>query len=279
MTLTYKSDNGAVIQFGQMPPYILDFADLNGLGATFSEYKLLGYDGGYTPGGTYNKKAIPIRGAIVGASPQNLSALREKLANALNIHAEGWLHVDIDGIQRKIRARPVASPQIDQRVGLGQEFTAELAADWPYWLDTDEIIIPLGQMVPLFHFGFATPVLFGYAVSHAEILNPTSIEIPIRVEVMSESELITLSNATTGQYMSVDSPIGPNSKMTIDSYNASVLLQNLVTGQIADATNKLTAGSAFLTLVPGMNKISINDGVAGDSPLAYVYYYKHYLGV
>ena len=278
--LTYLSDNGGIVQFNGGGPYFLRYADLNSAGASFDEHTILGKDGVLTLGGSYNKKSIPASGQIVGLSKRHLEQLRASLALCMNIHFEGTLVAEQhDGSRKKIRVRPSGNPGFDEEKGLCQPFTLEWQSDTPYWSDYDPIILPIGQIRALWHFPFSTPILFGYAVADVEIRNTTSITIPTRIEILSQSTAVTITNQTTGEWLQVNEAIQEGQKMVIDSETADIYIQNLLTGEKTNATNRLEAGSTPITLSPGLNRIQLENGIAGSRPLSYIIYNKPCLAV
>ncbi len=279
-TLTYISDSGMMIQFNQSFPFYVSYADLNSVGATFDEMQPPGVDGAYTQGGTYNKKIIPIEGTIVGVSPQHLSELRNMLSMAMNIHYEGILIVELhNGKKKKIRCRPTQNPSYSKPFGLGVSFTCEWQCDSPYWLAYKETIVPIGQIIPMWSFPFTPPVTFGRAVQNVEIINDTSIEIPLKIEVLTQSTLIEIKNITTGESFTVSALIEENHKMIIDGNTCDIEILDMITGVRTNATNKLVAGSQFIILRPGKNKIELNNGIADKTPLSYIIYNKPSLAI
>lgn len=279
-TLTYISDCGMMIQFNQSFPYLVTYADLNSVGASFDEFQPVGIDGSYTTGGAYLKKIIPIEGNIVGNSYQDLEHYRNALSMAMNIHWDGTLIVEqYDGTKKKIRCRANQAPNYPQTFGLSQPFTCEFQCDNPYWLDYDETIVPIGQIIPQWSFPFTPPVTFGYVVANSEIINNTSIDIPLKIEVLSQATLIEINNISTDESFNVSALIEENHKMVIDGENCNITIINMLTGKQHDATNKLVAGSTFITLRPGRNKIELKNGITESTPLSYIIYNKHSLAV
>ena len=199
---------------------------------------------------------------------------------AMHVHWDGWLIAEQwSGKKKKIRCRPHQLPQYSDPVGLGLPFALEWQADKPYWLDYDETILPIGQIIPLWRFPFTPPVQFGYAVAEVNIANDTSIEIPLRIEVLSQATNITVINESTGRRFEVAELIEENEKMVIDGENCNIEIVNLLTGARNNATNKLVSGSQFITLVPGENRITLNNGIADATPLSYIIYNNHSLAV
>ncbi|WMJ23453.1 phage tail family protein [Paludicola sp. MB14-C6] len=272
-SLTYISDSGLMIQFNATFPFYVDHEDLNSVGASFDEIKPAGYDGTITTGGSYNKKIIPISGTIVGTSKDHISELENLLAMTMNIHYEGWLIAEQNsGKKKKIKCRPTQNPSFSKAFGLGVPFTCEWQCDKPYWLEYNDTIVPIGQIVPMWSFPFTPPVTFGRAVQNVDIMNHTSIEIPIRIEVLSQSTLIEIVNVSTGASFKITAQIEKNHKMIIDSDNCDVYIVDLVSLEQVDATNRLVPGSDYITLKPGNNRIEINNGIADSTPLSYIIY-------
>ncbi|MGI5885446.1 MAG: phage tail domain-containing protein [Candidatus Spyradocola sp.] len=281
-SLTWVSDSGAVIQFNQSFPFYVSGADLNTAGASFSEMKPAGMDGVYTAGGSYDVKIIRCPGQIVATSPADLERRRNQLAMACNVRREGWLvSHQHDGTRRKIRCRPTHNPEFEGSFGLGEKFTVEFRCDRPYWLSYDEIIQPIGQIIPLMAWPWAAPVLMGYAVAELTLHNGTGIEIPTRIEVLSHSTLIKLTRTcgADAAVLEVAAAIAEGQKLVIDGTTGDIFLQDLETGETANASNRLAAGSRPITLLPGENRIELDNGVAGATPLSYIIYNEHSLAV
>jgi len=279
--MTYLSDNGSIIQFNKSLPYYVAEYDLNSVPAEYDSFRPAGVDGAYTTGASYAQKIITASGTIVGTGRANLDDLRARLSAAMNVHHEGWLIVELfNGKKRKIRCRPNQSVNYPKPAGWGQPYNLEWLCDKPYWLDYADTILPIGQVTPLWCFPFCGPVLFGHSVAEVSVYGNAAIEIPLKIEIMSQATLITLENLTTGEYLAVSKAIGENEKMVIDGAEAQIYLQNLLTGATTNANNRLEAGSTFFTLTPGkQNRITLNNGVTGATPLAYIIYNGHSLAV
>ena len=278
--LTYLSDCGMIVQFSNQFPFIVSYADLNSAGAVFDEIQPVGMDGAYTQGASYSKKIIPIEGTIVGNSQQDIEQYRSLLSMAMNVRVCGTLIADLyNGKKKKIRCRPNQAPSYAKTFGLGQAFSCDFQCDNPYWLDYEETIVPIGQIIPQWRFPFTPPVTFGYAVANVDILNDTSIEIPLRIEVVSQTTLIEINNISTGESFGVSALIDRNHKMVIDGTACEISIINMLTGAVENATNKLIAGSNFITLQSGRNQIELNKGIADATPLSYIIYNQHSLGV
>lgn len=269
-----------IIQFSANSPFILNFADLNSIGAAFDEVQPVGADGSFTGGGVFLKKLIPIEGHIIGNSIQDIEQYRSALSMAMNVHRDGTLIAELEsGSKKKIRCRPNNAPNYPVIFGLSQSFTCELQCDNPYWLDFQETIVPIGQIIPQWHFPFTPPVTFGYAVANADIINNTSIDIPLRIEVLSQATLIEINNITTGESFEIAAEIAEGHKMIIDGNICEITILNMFDGTTINATNKLVAGSRFITLRPGVNKIELINGITETIPLSYIIYNNHSIAV
>lgn len=279
-SLTYTSACGMIVQFSSAPPFLAKTIDLNAAVASFDESKATGTDGTRTLGGNYDKKVVVVEGVISASSHSKLEELRGILAMTMNVHHEGVLLLEQDSGQTKtIKCRPLCNPSFAAPFGLTQGYTAQFQCDAPYWLDSSMTIVPIGQIMPMWQFPFTPPVTFGKAIGTARIMNYTSIEIPLRIEVLTQSTLIELENKNTGQAFRIDAVITQNKKMVIDGDNCDVDIIDLITGEKTNATNKLVAGSKYITLSPGMNEIEIHNGIADATPLSYITYYLPHLAV
>lgn len=281
-SLTWMPDNGMTIQFNQNFPFYVSNTDLNSAGASFSEFKSAGRDGVYTVGGSYEVKTIIIPGQIVATSRADLEKRRNQLAMAFNVHNEGWLIAhQWDGTKKKIRCRAAGNPAYTENVGLGERFTVTLRCDRPYWLGYDDIIMPIGQTIPMMCWPWVAPVMFGYAVAELTINNASGIEIPTRIEVLSQSTLIQLTRVCGRQSATLElaTTVDEYQKLIIDSDTGDIYLHDIITGEDINASNRLVAGSKPITLLPGQNKIMLDNGIAGSTPLSYVIYNDHSLAV
>ena len=279
-SITYTSDNGRSIQFNGWLPYYLSEIDLNSVGSNFDEYKPIGYDGSKVQGESYNAKPILASGIIVSTSKQNLSQMRQNLAETMSIHYEGWLSVTLlNGKTWKIRARPTQNPTFQKPVGLGQPFSLEWRCDSPYWLKDPQTVVKIGQIEGLWRFPFHAPVVFGQAVGNVEVLNSSVEEVPVTIEILSQATKILITNETNGQTLEVAELIAEGQKMVLDSNTCDISIVDIYSGAHKDATNKLVAGSQFITLAPGKNKIVLDNGIPDSIPLAYIRFYEHSLGV
>lgn len=279
-SITYTSDSGRSIQFNGWLPYYLAQIDFNSVGGSFDEYKPIGYDGSKTQGESYNAKAVLASGVLVSTSKAHLAQMRMDLAEAMNIHYEGWLSVSLlNGQTWKIRARPTQNPTFQAPVGLGQPFSLEWRCDSPYWLKEPQTVVKIGQIEGLWRFPFHAPVVFGQAVGNVEIRNPSTSEVPVVIEILSQATNILITNETNGQTLEVAELIQEGQKMILDSNTCDIQIVDIYSGDSVDATNKLVAGSQFITLAPGKNKIVLDNGIPDTIPLAYIRYYEQSLAV
>ena len=281
-SLTWMPDNGMTIQFNQSFPFFCSNADLNTVGASFSEFKPAGADGVYTAGGTFELKAIVIPGQIVATSEADLEKRRNQLAMAFSVHNEGWLiSHQWDGTKKKIRCRSAGTPVFTEKFGVGERFTISLRADRPYWLSYDDIVLPIGQTVPMMSWPWVAPVMFGYAVAELTVGNYSGTEIPTRIEVLSQATLIRLTRrcGTRVDALELATVIEEYQKLVIDGTSGDIYLHDILTGEDINASNRLVAGSKPITLLPGQNTIVLDNGIAGSTPLSYVIYNDHSLAV
>ena len=281
-SLTWIPDNGETIQFNQNFPFFCNNADLNTAGASFSEFKPAGADGVYTAGGTYDVKTIIIPGQIVATSRADLEQRRAQLAMAFSIHNEGWLVAhQWDGTRKKIRCRSTGNPVYTENVGIGERFTITLRCDRPYWLGYDDQIVPIGQIIPLMRWPWVASVLMGYAVAELTINNTSGVEIPTKIEVLSQSTLIKLTRTCGSRVdeLELATTIDEGEKLVIDGTSGDIYIHSIVSGEDSNASHCLVAGSKPITLLPGINQIVLDNGVAGVTPLSYVIYNDHSLAV
>lgn len=105
-----------------------------------------------------------------------------------------------------------------------------------------------------------------------DILNTTNIDIPVIIEILSQSTLIEIKNISNNQSFKINRTINENEKMVIDSNTCDVFIVNLLDGTKKNAIKHLVAGSQFIMLSMGLNKIEINNGIANKVPLSYIRY-------
>ena len=276
--LKWVSDNGMIIEF--VSPFFFKDPDMNSGGVSFEEIKVPGIDGIKTIDRSYNGKILRVNGNIVGEGPNQLEFLKNELSLAMNSNYDGWLYAyQYDGSIQKKRCMPNQLPDYKDGPGLQVAFTLEWKSDDPYWLDTRETILTMGQVEPLWSFPFCTPVIFGNCVAKKTMRNSSGVDIFPIIEIQSPMDKVLIVNKSTGQILEVDKEIPKGKKLIIDNMNCEIELVDIKTGFSENATNELVAGREFITLKPGENFIELQNPVKSDRAIVHIKYHKPRLAV
>lgn len=283
--ITYISDSGAIVSFGDTPPMLLEHIDTMSVGSISDENMLIG--GRYRTYITgYDKRVIPVDLAI--AQPRWINdkdyiVLKRKLINALNLSFQGTLIYEDETGSYSIRVRPLSIPTEDDLIGNNGRFSVQFeTTETPLFKSSNEIVRPIGQIVggisfPLF---FEDDVEFGEMVNDVVIINNTSYITPVKFMILGKAPVLTITNMTNGQYLKFNREILDGQEIEIDTERQTSIVKNAVTGEfLFNANQYLTLDSEYFQLEIGRNEINIDNGTGGDTAFGFMFYNNLYGGL
>lgn len=286
--VTYISDNGLFISFGDMPPYLLESIDAMGAGSVEDEAMAAG--GGYTTYvSDYDRRTVPMEVAVWGGEKNgwydlaNLETLRRKMAAVLDLRYQGTLIYENNSGAYQLRGRFLEIPAGTDRLGSGERFSLSFqSTESSKWKEREERVSQMGAVKG----GLTFPLVidpkfsFGTYTTEFSILNDTYDELPVRIVVMGTAESVTVTNKTTGQFMKFNRAISEEQQLEIDTEKGTAVVKSSLTGGfIENASHYLTLDSDYWYLQRGRNVIHLDGGGQTSRPLGYLFWRRQFGGV
>ncbi len=132
--------------------------------------------------------------------------------------------------------------------------------------------------------GLSFPVILDGETKFAEKSSITTInnigDVPaaIRAEFSGECQNPILINATTGEFIQVNTTLQEGEKLTINTAYGNKSVKHIAAdGTIQDAYHLISVDSTFFELQTGTNRITFTS--ATGTPEVFLYYYNWYVGV
>lgn len=286
--VTYISDNGLFITFGDMPPYLLESIDAMGVGSIEDEGMTAG--GGYaTYLSDYSRRTVPMEVSVWGGERNgwydlaNLQTLRQRMAAVLDLRYQGTLVYENDTGAYQLRGRFLEIPAGSGLLGSGERFSLSFqSTESPKWRERDERVSQMGAV----RGGISFPLVidpkfsFGTYTTEFTIINDTYDALPVRVVVMGTAESVTVANETSGQFMKFNRPISDGQQLEIDTGRGTAVVRSAMTGAfVENASHYLTLDSDYWYLQRGRNVIHLDGGGQTSRPLGYLFWSKQFGGV
>ena len=211
-------------------------------------------------------------------------ALRARLAQAFAPHRWGTLRYYREDGAVQLRCRPLATPTISQSVGTYSTVDISFTSDSPYWESAEEMVLAIGVTTRLWRFPWA-PVRgpMGTFTRRGRVDNPTGESIWPTIEIFTTAQVVTLSNLTTGQSITLEHPVAEGEKLVVDLRDVTAVLWQRdgegVYREEEDVSHWMSLDSHPWALEPGVNYVAITNDVPEDTPAAYLRYRLPSLGV
>lgn len=279
-SVAWLSDTGRTLTFeAGHGPYI--FRSLTSdLSASAETAKAPRQDGITTYHVALDERTINLEGAmwIKGDRTHPALAQYDKARAALHQifapHRWGTLIYYREDGPVQVRCRPVATPTLTDCVGTYAAIDITFTTDSPYWESAQEYVVGVGAIQRFWHFPWA-PVrgAMGAFNRFGSMVNPSEELIYPTVEVYSTSEHITLTNLTTGEFVTIEHAIAEGQKLVVDLRDVTAYLHERVGEdyrQKEDVSHWMSLDSEPWGLRPGHNQVAITNEVPENTPLAFI---------
>lgn len=286
--VTYVSDNGLIVVFDEVGPYLLSSIDTMGVGSTEdSDMSIGGIYNTYATG--YDQRSVPIEVAILGGDKRgwfdlgNLQQMKQKLANTIDLNYQGTLTYENDTGAYSLRGRFLEIPAGFDRIGSYEKFSLTFqSTENPKWKERSDRVVRMGAVLG----GLSFPLVidptftFGTYTTEFAVINDTYDNLPVRIVVMGTAESVTITNQTTGQFMQFNRAITSAQQLEVDTERGTAVINSAITGQlIENASHYLTLDSDYWYLQRGRNVINLDGGGQTTKPLGYMFWRKQFGGV
>lgn len=277
----YRNPRGQAITLRYGGSYILDSYD----GLTAAEVIPISTKGYRQHGSTHKHTMLGTRiiNIFFYLYADSMAAFYEKrryLAQVFNpLLGEGVLTYENDFTTKSISVLPTILPSPVQKMGSLQLLNVELTASNPFWYDTVENVIRIGDYVDGLKFPLAAPSYkFATMGTTTVVENKGDWSQPLLFEFRGTANKPRLSSLTTGEHIEINKNLLLGEKLWIDtSYgNKSVIFED-ANGVRTSAYNLITNDSAFFQLQMGKNELSFSSD--GGQPEVYLYWRDRFVGV
>ena len=206
----------------------IDFNDFNPnlINGVFDERSTPGLDGVVTYSAALSKRQIQLTARVLGfrigtAQHPVAEVLDEYVAllcEVFNPRILGRLTYTSSMGEFYLDCRPASLPAFGGVEGGTFTFTVDLYADLPYWLETTEHQIDIGETEPLTLYPSGLPREAGTILSASEnILNTTRLEQYPIVRIWPCNSAPILSNRTTGKYIALNRRMSDGFYIDVDT--------------------------------------------------------------
>jgi hypothetical protein len=234
---------------------------------------------------TVGGRALAITGWISAATPEELWALRETIAQAFVVEPSatetptpGVIQVYRSGLPtREIEAIPVDSPQDTWLVETTISTDIEWLAPYPYWrglADETAELVPAGGT----EFPIELPFEFVSDAISAVADNIGTVSVAVVIRINGEVDTPRVENVTTGEIIEINTLVPDGDYIEINTgYGIKTVIQypdetniiNLINLDIAD----------FWRLLPGENTIRFTANDVGENASVTVTWRAQWAGI
>lgn len=222
----------------------------------------------------YEPRLVTINGYIRGANDEEILKLRQKMMNILNGKKQGNLVYHTGSHEYFSPAMPDL-PVFGERVQNILPFALYFNLPKFYWYDAKTVNEDVLRVTPALIFPVTFPTEFSSVVNRKIVVNSgqTDADMIVTITGVNDiSDMITITNHTSGAYLQIDHDMIRGEVITIDTANYSI-----VSSEDGNILHKIVAGD-FFKLVCGANDIEVS-GVYGGDVTVTVTFNRPYVGV
>lgn len=262
-TVRYENSKGEYIDFGITPPYILQ--RITGTGEVQSNahtHKSPFQDGRTYLKSTLEPREIYMQIAILTVEGKGLFEKREHIHRVFNPKlGEGTLTYNTPNGSYKIRGVVEMTPSFSEYKGNSVTCQVSLLCNDPFWYSITEDSYDFNApYVPMFEFPFfsdpTNEIEFGYEQEQTTVFNEGTAYTPLIIEFDGGIKNATLTNLTTGEYITINKELFDGETLIIDtSFGKRKINVKRIDGTTENGFKYMTLDSKFLQLVEGSNDI------------------------
>lgn len=141
----------------------------------------------------------------------------------------------------------------------------------PFWIDNKITSVTLSPVVSLLEFPFSIPVE-GIAFSEYigiqsnAVSNRGNIQTGVEIEIEARHNIImpTITNATTGEHMTLNAEVQPGDRILISTIKGNKYVKLDCNCVESNLINRLTDDSKWIQLLPGDNRFIYSAGYGAE---------------
>lgn len=203
---------------------------------------------------------------VVAPNQIELYRLKNELAKAMVVETTMGLEPPVlctlryyrDGMDPvQLQVIPRESPQFSEIEGAaGFDADLDLLSPCPYWERVEDSTISLVGEAGGFDFPIEFPFESTKASSVLEVINGGDVSTPVFARVYGSLTTFRLKNETTGETLEVTGAVNAGEYVEVDtSFGSKSLVYVNSAGVRTDIFSRLTLGSVFWQLKPGVNTV------------------------
>lgn len=286
--IIFTNSMGQSITLGNSAPYILQKIEgTGGVKTTLLTSKAPGQNGKSCHGTLLEERTLPVTGAIMGNSIEDMYKKRQILNSIFNPTLDGTLTYINNAGTHTINCKVDSPPNFKDKVSVIQQFLVQLYCPDPFWLDLQESKEEIALWVGDFHFPLVIPpegITMGHRISNliVNVCNKGDIECGMRVEFTALATVVnpSLFDVYTRKYIKVKRILQAGDKLIINTSFANKRVEMVRSnGTITNVFNWIDLQSDFLQLKMGDNLLRYDAEQGLDNLEMAVYYRPLYLGV
>lgn len=286
--LIFKNERGQSIELGNSAPFIL--TKIEGTGSpktTILTSKSPGQDGRSHHGTLLEERILPIEGAIVGDTVEDMYTKRQKLCSIFNPKINGTLTYINNASEHVINCIVDTPPNFKEPVNDLQEFLIQLYCPDPLWSDLIEEKEEIALWVGDFHFPLIIPpegIIMGHRISNLIVnaKNKGDVECGMRIEFRALATVVnpSLFDVYTRKYIKVKRTLQAGDMLVINTSFGNKRVEMLKSnGTKINVFNYIDLPSEFLQLAVGDNLLRYDAEKGLDNLEMALYYKPLYTGV
>ncbi len=290
--LTYINLMGERAVFGGSPPFVLDHVDgVEGAELTRKTFTGDGQDGAITERVLRNDRKVDATVNLITYGRSDLYRTRiDQLCGVLSAErafqaktgARARLVYENDYGTWWTWAVPKGAPKYGKRIqDIFPQMKLSFECDSPFWFAMEEQKGGFMVEESAFHFRLRFPIRFASRDTQAVLINHGHVSTPVRIVLYGEGEKPSLINRTTGQKISLTSPLPTGAVLRINTDPEDLYVRMEIGGQEGNAYGLLdvTTPLSEFSLAPGENAIAYEAGGMSSKTVISLYWRDRFEGV
>ncbi|MHB9937901.1 phage tail protein [Clostridium sporogenes] len=285
--IIFKNERGQSMELGNSAPFILTKIDLGSLKTTILTSKSPGQDGKTHHGTFLDERILPIEGAIVGDTVEDMYRKRQKLCSIFNPKIKGTLTYINNASEHVINCIVDSSPTFREQIDDMQEFLIQFYCPNPFWMDLIEEKEEIALWVGDFHFPLIIPpegIIMGHRVSNLIVnaKNRGDVECGMRIEFKALATVVnpSLFDVYTRKYIKIKRTLNAGDKLVVNTNFGNKRVEMIRSNGVKqNVFYYIDLNSTFLQLAQGDNLFRYDAEKGLDNLEMALYYKPLYIGV
>ncbi|NFQ84186.1 phage tail family protein [Clostridium sporogenes] len=287
--IIFKNERGQSIELGNSAPFILTKIEgTGGSKTTILTSKSPGQDGKTHHNTLLEERILPIEGALVGDTVEDMYTKRQKLCSIFNPKIKGTLTYINNASEHVINCIVDTPPTFKESVDDMQEFLIQLYCPNPLWMNLVEEKEEIALWVGDFHFPLIIPeetgIIMGHRVSNLIVnaKNRGDVECGMRIEFRALATVVnpSLFDVYTRKYIKIKRTLNAGDKLVVNTNFGNKRVEMIRSNGVRqNVFYYIDLNSTFLQLAPGDNLFRYDAEKGLDNLEMALYYKPLYTGV